>query len=65
MFYAATEQGRENFTTFRAERKRYLEPAMELLVASKLDLKALNASLRALSGVYEQAARSAASTRDG
>ncbi len=64
VFYAATDQGRENFATFQSDRQRYLEPAMAHLVASKLDLKALNASLRALSGVYEQAARSAASTRD-
>ncbi len=63
VFYAATEKGRENFTIFEADRKRYLEPAMAPLVDSQLDLQALSASLRALSGVYEQAARAAASTR--
>ena len=60
--YAATDEGRENFTKFQSDRKRYLEPALALLVDSQLDLKALNVSLRALSGVYEQAARAAAST---
>ena len=65
VFYAATDKGRENFAAFQADRRRYLEPAMAMLVGSKLDLEEVNGALRALSGVYEQAARAAASTRGG
>ena len=42
------------------DRARYVEPAIEGLIASGTDIRALTAALRVLSGVYEQAARAAA-----
>jgi predicted MarR family transcription regulator len=62
VFYAATKQGKDHYLEFLDDRRRYLEPAMKFIAGSS-DFEALNASLRALSGAYEQAARSAASAK--
>lgn len=62
VFYEATQQGRQHYVDFLDDRKQYLEPAMAL-IAHEHDLQSLTTLLRALSGVYEQAARSAASAR--
>jgi predicted MarR family transcription regulator len=62
VFYTATKQGKDHYLEFLDDRRRYLEPAMKFIAGSS-DFEALNASLRALSGAYEQAARSAASAK--
>jgi predicted MarR family transcription regulator len=58
--YRATEPAFEHRNAFLEDRARYVEPTIEDLTASGLDIKALTKALRALSGVYEQAARAAA-----
>ncbi|GIL39650.1 winged helix DNA-binding protein [Roseiterribacter gracilis] len=63
VFYEATAKGRENYDEFISDRERYLEPAMGFLQKSDIDIEALNLALRTLSGIYEQAARAAASAR--
>lgn len=63
VFYEATEKGKEHYLEFLNDRRRYLEPAMKFVAHSDPGFEALNTSLRALSGVYEQAARSAASAK--
>ena len=63
VFYKALEKGRQHYQEFLEDRRRYLEPAMKFLTHSKGTLGSLNTSLRELSGVYEQAARAAASVR--
>jgi len=62
VFYEPTQQGRQHYLDFLEDRKQYLEPAMAL-IAHDHDLRSLTTLLRALSGVYEQAARSAGSAR--
>jgi len=62
VFYEPTQPGRQHYVDFLDDRKQYLEPAMAL-IAHDHDLRSLTTLLRALSGVYEQAARSAASAR--
>lgn len=61
-FYLPTASGKQHYFDFLEDRQKYLEPSMQF-VSREHDLKALNTLLRALSGVYEQAARSAASAR--
>lgn len=63
VFYEATKKGRDNYNDFLADRETYLEPALAMLTKSDVDLESLNRNLRALSGIYEQAARAAASAR--
>lgn len=58
--YRATSAAVEHRNSFLEDRARYVEPAIHHLLASGVDIKALTNALRALSGVYEQAARSAA-----
>jgi len=62
VFYEATSKGKAHYAEFLEDRKRFLEPAMKFISDSS-DFESLNASLRALSGAYEQAARSAASAK--
>lgn len=62
VFYTPTEAGKIHYFDFLKDRKKYLEPAMNS-IAHQYDLETLGPLLRALSGVYEQAARSAASAR--
>ena len=64
-FYAAAERGRQHYEEFLEDRRRFLEPAMRYLNSSNADLDGLNELLRALTGVYEQAARAAASAKGG
>lgn len=63
VFYESTDRGKEHYLDFLADRKKYLEPAMKFIAHSDPNFEVLNTSLRALSGVYEQAARSAASAK--
>jgi len=58
--YRATDGAVEHRKAFLEDRARYVEPAIHDLVVSGMDVKALTKALRALSGVYEQAARAAA-----
>src|SRR5580658_6085538 len=62
VFYLPTDAGRQHYFDFLKDRKKYLEPALKL-IGHDYDLESLAPLLRALSGVYEQAARSAASAR--
>ena len=63
VFYEATETGRAHYLDFHKDRERYLEPAVNFLSDSTINFATLNAALRALSGAYEQAARSAAAAK--
>lgn len=62
-FYEATEKGREHYEDFHDDRRTFLEPAMDFLPQQGIDIGKVNQFLRALSGMYEQAARAAASSR--
>jgi predicted MarR family transcription regulator len=62
VFYLPTAPGKQHYFDFLEDRKKYLEPSMQF-ISHEHDLKSLNTLLRALSGVYEQAARSAASAK--
>ena len=64
VFYSHTEKGREHYTQFLDDRAKYLEPAIKFVRDNGVGFKSLNEALRALSGVYEQAARAAASARE-
>ena len=63
VFYRSTDKGKDHYAEFLVDRKKYLEPTLRLGTNGNFDFEMLNASLRALSGVYEQAARSAASAK--
>lgn len=60
VIYRATKAGFEHRNAFLRDRARYVEPSIHDLIASGIDLATLTKALRALSGVYEQAARAAA-----
>lgn len=62
-FYEATDKGREHYEDFHEDRHTYLEPAMAFMPQQGVDIAKVNQFLRALSGMYEQAARAAASSR--
>jgi len=62
-FYEATDKGREHYEGFHEDRRTYLEPAMAFMPQQGVDIAKVNQFLRALSGMYEQAARAAASSR--
>jgi len=61
--YAAAETGRLHYAEYLADRKRYLEPAMRYFNSGDVDADGLKDLFRAMSGVYEQAARAAASAK--
>lgn len=63
VFYTATKPGKQHYTDFQNDREKFLEPALKFITHADYDLETLNSFLRALSGAYEQAARSAASTK--
>ena len=65
VFYAAAEKGRKHYAEFLEDRKRYLEPAMQYVTGGAYDLDAVNSLLRQISGIYEQAARAAATAKGG
>jgi predicted MarR family transcription regulator len=60
VLYRAEPGAIQHRNAFLDDRARYVEPAIEGLIASGTDIRALTAALRVLSGVYEQAARAAA-----
>lgn len=63
VFYTSGPKGRAHFDNFNDDRKKYLEPSMRLVMQGETSAETLINFLRTLSGVYEQAARSAASSR--
>jgi predicted MarR family transcription regulator len=63
VFYQAADKAKAHYREFLEDRARYLEPAMDHLNYADYDLESLTPILRTLSGVYEQAARTAASAR--
>lgn len=63
VFYKATDKGQEHYDEFHADRRAYLEPALSFVAQDGIDIAKVNQFLRALSGMYEQAARAAASSR--
>jgi predicted MarR family transcription regulator len=60
-FYALTDEGRAACERYRQVREDCLVGALATLGVSNADVGAAAATLRALSGLYDQAARSAAS----
>ena len=62
VFYEATQKGKAHYLEFLEDRRKYLEPALQG-TSQVGDFESLNASLRALCGAYEQAARAAASAK--
>ena len=63
VFYDSTDQGKEHYADFLKARERFLAPALEAGMHSAMGFDQLNAALRSLSSVYEQAARTAASAK--
>ena len=63
VFYFPAETGLNHYSEFLDDRSRYLEPAMKYVTSGEFDIEELSSLLRALSGVYEQAARAAASAK--
>lgn len=63
VFYSATKSGEQHYIDFQNDRKKFLEPALKFISHTDYDMETLNSILRALSGAYEQAARSAASRK--
>lgn len=63
VFYLPAEDGRAHYEAFLRERSKYLEPAMKYVSKGEHDFESLINLLRVLSGIYEQAARTAASSK--
>lgn len=63
VFYQAADKAKAHYREFLEDRAQYLEPAMQHLSYGDYDLESLTQMLRALSGIYEQAARTAASAK--
>jgi len=63
VFYRAADKGRQHYQEFLEDRSRYLEPAMRFLTGREQDLESVTSLIRAMSGVYEQAARAAATAK--
>lgn len=63
VFYDSTRQGKEHYAEFLKARKRFLEPALKPGMETAVSFEQLNAALRSLSSMYEQAARAAASAK--
>ena len=65
VFYAAADRGKQHYREFLEDRARFLEPALRHLNYSNKELSGFGELVRALTGVYEQAARAAASAKGG
>ena len=63
VFYTAADLGSKHYSDFLKDRRMFLEPMIAKGLSMQFDFEALNAALRGLSGVYEQAARAAASVK--
>jgi predicted MarR family transcription regulator len=62
MLYAATKSAEATYERYQGIRRQCLIRSLEMLHNPQTDLPALTDMLRALAGIYEQAARSAATT---
>jgi predicted MarR family transcription regulator len=58
--FSTTEAGKRLCDDYYAVRRKFLVEALGVLAGDELDLEAVAARLRVLSGLYEQAARNAA-----
>ena len=65
VFYQAADKAKAHYREFLEDRADYLEPALNHLSYGDYDLESLAQLLRALSGIYEQAARTAAASAKG
>lgn len=63
VYYAATQAGIVHYEDFLSDRKTFLEPALHYITHETYEIEQQTKFIRALSGVYEQAARSAATTK--
>jgi predicted MarR family transcription regulator len=63
VFYQAADKGRQHYQQFLDDRSRFLEPAMKFLTGREHDIESVTSLLRTMSGVYEQAARAAATAK--
>lgn len=63
VFYKAGPKAKQHYKEFLQDREKFLAPAMKHLSYGEYDVASLAQLLRALSGVYEQAARTAASSK--
>ncbi len=63
VFYTAAEKGARHYDDFLNDRRLFLEPLIAKGWSGEFDFEALNAALRGLSGIYEQATRAAASVK--
>jgi predicted MarR family transcription regulator len=61
VYYSATEEGSEFCLHYKENRERCLVSSLEKLGLSQEHLSEIASTLRALSGMYDQASRSAAS----
>lgn len=62
-FFVPTEQGRVHIAGYKEVRTRFLIRALSKFQGGDVDLEQLTDMLRVLSGLYEQAARSAENSR--
>ncbi len=63
VFYKAGPKAKAHYKEFLQDRSKFLEPALQHLSYGDYDLDSLAQLLRALSSVYEQAARAAVSKK--
>ena len=63
--FSMTEAGRALYRKYSVVRSNFLLDAMAMLSKNGLDMEGLASLLRAISGIYEQAARNAASLNVG
>ncbi len=62
MVYSATKAADATYERYQTIRRQCLIKSLEMLHSPESDLPALTGMLRALAGIYEQAARTAATT---
>jgi predicted MarR family transcription regulator len=62
MLYVATKTADATYERYQAIRRQCLIKSLEMLHSPESDLPAATGMLRALAGIYEQAARTAATT---
>jgi predicted MarR family transcription regulator len=63
VFYTAAKKGKQHYAEFLDDRRKFLQPAMRYMSYGELSPGALTELLRALAGIYEQAARSASTAK--
>jgi len=63
--FATTDAGKKLCDDYYKVRRKFLVESLSVLAEDELDLEAVAARLRVLSGLYEQAARNAATASEG